>query len=221
MKIQPKSRMLFIGDSITDCGRARPVGKSDSVGALGNGYVSLVNAAFASVYPDYEIRTLNTGVSGDTVLDLNYRWQKDVHSLKPDWLSVMIGINDVWRRFSLLGSFRGEITEDLFADTLGDLVRQVRQDLQGLVLMTPYYLESNRQEPLRMMMDRYGEVVREVAENEGAILVDTQAHFNRVMGWIDPLQLAEDRVHVNLTGHMILARAFLQGIEFDWERNPG
>lgn len=87
--------------------------------------------------------------------------------------------------------------------------------------MTPYYLESNRQEPLRMMMDRYGEVVREVAENEGAILVDTQAHFNRVMGWIDPLQLAEDRVHVNLTGHMILARAFLQGIEFDWERNPG
>jgi lysophospholipase L1-like esterase len=221
MRLQPKSRLLFIGDSITDCGRARPVGNIRTESGLGNGYVSLVNAALASGYPDFGIKVLNTGVSGNTVLDLQYRWQRDVLALEPDWLSLMIGINDVWGNFSLLGSFSSKITEDVFLDTLSELIQQVKPNLQGLVLMTPYYLETNRQDPLRSMMDRCGKVVEQVAEGNNAIFVNTQAHFDRVMECVDPLDLADDRVHVNLTGHMILARAFLEGIGFNWERKPG
>ena len=176
--------------------------------------------ALSSGYPDYGIRILNTGISGDTVLDLEYRWQMDVLALEPDWLSVMIGINDVWGRFSLLGSYGRDITEEMFAETLTELIQQVKPNLKGLVLMTPYYLESDRQDPLRSMMDHYGEIIKDIAESEKTILVDTQAYFDRVLKWTDPLQLAEDRIHVNLTGHMILARAFLKGIGFDWERLP-
>ena len=221
MRLQPNSKLLFIGDSITDCGRTRQAGKSEPGGSLGNGYVNLVSAALSSGYPDYGIRILNTGISGDTVVDLKYRWKRDVLAHEPDWLSVMIGINDVWGQFSLLGSYGVEISENEFADTLIELIQQVRPNLQGLVLMTPYFLETDRQEPLRRMMDRYGELVKGAAEIEDAILVDTQAYFDRVLKWTDPLQLAEDRIHVNLTGHMILARAFLAGIGFDWERMPG
>jgi lysophospholipase L1-like esterase len=103
---------------------------------------------------------------------------------------------------------------------MAELIQQVRPNMGGLVLMTPYYLEADRQAPLRSMMDRYGELVKEAAENKDAILVDTQAYFDRVLKFTDPLQLAEDRVHVNLSGHMILARAFLDGIGFDWQRMP-
>jgi lysophospholipase L1-like esterase len=221
MYLQPNSRLLFIGDSITDCGRTRPVGEYNTNGSLGNGYVSLVNAALGSGFPDYRIKILNSGVSGDTVLDLKYRWHTDVLALEPDWLSVMIGINDVWRNFSLFESFSREITGDLFAETLTELIHQVKSNLQGLVLMTPYYLESNPLDPMRSMMDRFGGIVKEVAAREGAIFVDTQSYFNAVLEWTDPLKLAEDRVHVSLDGHMILARAFLDGIGFDWERKPG
>jgi len=221
LEIGTKSTLLFIGDSITDCGRGRPIGGIDSRTGLGNGYVSLVSAAMAAGYPDYRIKILNTGISGDTVLDLQHRWPKDVLTIEPDWLSMMIGINDVWRRFNPLNLFGVEITEEVFAETLAAVITQTRPNLQGLVLMTPYYLQSDHQDPMRSMMDRYGEIVKEVAERENAIFVDTQAHFDRVMKWTDPLQLAEDRVHVNLTGHMILARAFLESIGFNWQRLPG
>jgi lysophospholipase L1-like esterase len=220
VKIQSNSKLLFIGDSITDCGRARPIGQGVFDQALGNGYVNLVDAAFASGYPDYRISTINMGVSGNTVRDLKARWSSDVMELKPDWLSVMIGINDVWGNFSLLGAFRQNISEQEFTDTLTGLIQQVRPSLQGLVLMTPYYLETNRQEPLRDLMDRFGDRVKEIAETQDAILVDTQAHFDRVLECTDPFHLAEDRVHVNSTGHMILARAFLGQIGFDWNRKP-
>jgi lysophospholipase L1-like esterase len=220
MNIQPNGRILFIGDSITDCGRARPIGQGKFDLALGNGYVNLIDAAFASGYPDYRISTINMGVSGNTVRDLKSRWSSDVLDLKPDWLSVMIGINDVWGNFSLLGAFRQNISEDEFTDTLTELIQRVRPGLQGLVLMTPYYLETDHREPLREMMDRFGDRVKGIAESFNAILVDTQSAFDRVLQWTDPIQLAEDRVHVNSTGHMILARAFLKQIGFSWDRKP-
>ena len=91
MLLQPNSKILFIGDSITDCGRKRPVGTGGFDQALGNGYVSLVDAALRAVYPDYSIATLNMGNSGNTVDDLEYRWKTDAIDLQPDWLSILIG----------------------------------------------------------------------------------------------------------------------------------
>ena len=220
MQIQPKSRLVFIGDSITDCGRKRPIGESAFDGALGNGYVSLIDAALASGYPDYGIKIINVGDSGNTVHDLKYRWASDVLALKPDWLSVLIGINDVWQQISR-PEFIGQNNSVLgFAHILDELIQQVRPGLQGLILMTPYYLETNLEDPMRVMMDHYGELVGEVAAAHDAILVDTQSNFDLILRWTDPLDLALDRIHLNLPGHMILARAFLQQINFSWGRTP-
>jgi len=100
MKIAPHSKLVFIGDSITDCERARPVGEG-LFGALGKGYVSLVEGLLYAIHPESAVRIVNMGTSGHTVLDLKARWQTDVIALKPDWLVVMIGVNDVWRQFDL------------------------------------------------------------------------------------------------------------------------
>jgi lysophospholipase L1-like esterase len=143
MRLQTGSRLLFIGDSITDCGRARPIGKNGSSDALGNGYVSLISSALTSGYPDYDLEILNTGISGNTVLDLKYRWKRDVLELEPDWLSVMIGINDVWGNFSLLGTFGNTISDQVYTKTLTELIQQVRPDLQGLILMTSESTRAN------------------------------------------------------------------------------
>ena len=219
MQLEQNNQLLFIGDSITDCGRKRPIGEGGFDQALGNGYVSLVNAAITAIYPDFAIKVINMGISGNTVLDLDSRWKRDVLALNPDWLSILIGINDVWWLFNQGWRPGNQPNINDYTQTLDDLIHQVRPNLHGLILMTPYYLEPDLNDPLRMMMDRYGEVVKELASKHNAILVDSQAYFDRVLNWMDPFDLAPDRVHINLTGHMILARAFLSSIEFSWERN--
>ena len=98
MIIQRGSKLLMIGDSITDCGRARPMGEAADNG-LGDGYVALVDAWLRAAHPAWPVGIVNMGISGDTVRDLRARWQTDVLDQAPDWLSIFIGINDVWRRF--------------------------------------------------------------------------------------------------------------------------
>lgn len=214
LRIPPGSKLLLIGDSITDTGRARPIGEGRD--ALGQGYVALVDALLGATLPQQRLRMINMGISGNTVRDLAARWQADVLDLAPDWLGVMIGINDVWRQFDapLLSERHVDLEE--YTTTLEQLVATSRPQLDGLVLMTPYLIEPNRAEPMRAMMDRYGAVVRDIAARYDALLVDTQAAFDAVLAHTHPMALAWDRVHPNQTGHMILARALLQALDFAW-----
>jgi lysophospholipase L1-like esterase len=203
----------MVGDSITDCGRARPVGEMDG---LGSGYVSQVNALLGAAYPAHRIRVMNTGVSGNTVLDLEARWETDVLALEPDWLSVMIGINDVWRQFDSPLAPERHVPLEVYSATLEKLIARMRPRLKGLALMTPYFIEPNRADPMRAMMDRYGEAVKQAAGRHQAVFVDTQAAFDALLEETHPMSLAWDRVHPNQTGHMLLARAFLSAIGFAW-----
>jgi hypothetical protein len=99
LRLQKGEKLVMIGDSITDVGRAKPIGEGRADDALGRGYVMMVDALLGAVYPERMIRVINMGVSGNTTRDLKARWQSDVLDLKPDWLSIMIGANDVWRQY--------------------------------------------------------------------------------------------------------------------------
>ncbi len=211
MKIPPKTKLLMIGDSITDAGRARPIGEGRNE-ELGRGYVALVDAMMNSIYPEAAIRTVNMGISGNTVRDLKERWQTDVLDLKPDWLSVMIGINDVWRQFDSPRQVERHVHPEEYEKTLRALMLQTRPRLKGLVMMTPYYIEPSPDDPMRARMDQYGSIVRNIAGEVDAIFIDTQAAFNTALKHQYAGNLAWDRVHPGLTGHMILALAFLRGI---------
>jgi lysophospholipase L1-like esterase len=215
MQIPPNTKLLMIGDSITDCGRARPIAEGNG-DALGTGYVGLINAWLTATSPQERIRVVNMGVSGNTVRDLAARWSSDVLALHPGWLSVMIGINDVWRQFDNRLQTEEHISLDEYTRTLDTLIRATQPQLNGLVLMTPYFIEPNRADPMRAMMDEYGAAVRELASHHHAIYVDTQAAFDEVMAELHPMALAGDRVHPTLTGHMLLARAFLKAVNFTW-----
>lgn len=205
----------MIGDSITDCDRARPVGEG-LFDALGKGYVSLVDGLLTASYPSYRIRLVNMGVSGNTVRDLHDRWQTDVLEQEPDWLSICIGINDVWRHFHSPNQPEWHVALDEYSQTLDELLHVTRPSLNGLILMTPYFIEPNRTEPMRKMMDRYSASVQQLAEKYQALFVDTQAAFDAVLVNLHPMALAWDRVHPTHAGHMILARSFLKAIEYEW-----
>ena len=211
-------RLLFIGDSITDCGRARPVGESSEANGLGNGYVSLVNALLTAAYPKKHIRVMNTGISGNTVRDLRNRWRTDVISLRPDWVTIMIGINDVWRQFDGLWQPEQFISITEFRATLEHLVETIRPDLNGLVLMSPYYLQTDGSDAMRQTMDSYRAVVADLAQTHSAVFVDTQVAFDHILVHVPAVHLSGDRIHMGTVGHMILAQAFLKEIGYEWSR---
>jgi lysophospholipase L1-like esterase len=215
LRLAPHEKLVMIGDSITDCERARPIGEGAN-GSLGKGYVSLVDSLLQATYPQQQIRIVNMGLSGNTVRDLHARWQTDVIDLKPTWVSIMIGINDVWRQFDRPLQTEQHVLLDEYAQTLDALVAKTRGLVNGLVLLTPYIIEPNRLDPMRAAMDSYGAAVEGIAARHSAVFVNTQAAFDQVLGSVHPMTLAWDRIHPGQTGHMILARAFLHAIGYAW-----
>ena len=215
MKLTKHTKLVMIGDSITDCGRERPVaeGLRDP---LGRGYVTFVDSLINTCYPELAIRIANVGIGGNTVLSLKDRWQTDVIDLKPDWLSVSIGTNDVWRQFDLPNLTERHVLPDVYEQTYDELLAKTRPMLKGLILMTPFYIEPNQADALRARMDEYGAIVRKLAARHDAVFVDTQAAFDKALQHRHSSALAWDRVHPNQTGHMIIAKAFLDAIGFAW-----
>ena len=218
MTIQPHSKVVFIGDSITDCDRACPHGKAEG-GGLGNGYVQYVNALLGSVYPERAIRVVNNGTSGNTVLDLKARWDADVLQLAPDWLSIMIGTNDVWRQFDTPEKPEIHVLPKEYETTLRELIESAKSStrLQGLVVMTPFFIEIKRADPMRQRMNEYGVIAKSIALDNDAIFVDTQAAYDAATEHTAPSSLAGDRIHPSSVGHMILSRAWLQAVGFEWK----
>jgi lysophospholipase L1-like esterase len=211
MKIPARSHLLFIGDSVTDCGRARPIGDGND-GELGNGYVALIDALLKANRPQHPIRISNMGIGGNTVRDLEARWASDVQALSPDWLSVMIGINDVWRQFDGKAKPEEMISPAQFESSYDRLLLTTRSRIKGLVLMTPYYIEPVKTDAMRRRMDEYGSIVKQLAQRHAAICIDTQAAFDRALASLNATALSADRVHPNQAGHTIIALAFLEGV---------
>lgn len=211
MIISPHSKIVFIGDSITDCERARPIGEG-LFGAVGKSYVALLEGFLGAIHPGHGIRLVNMGTSGHTVLDLKQRWQTDVFDLKPDWVAIMIGVNDVWRQFDLPRQQEIHVSPEVYEKTLGELARKTRPKVQGLIMMAPFYIEPNRADAMRARMDAYGAIVKKVAAKNRALFIDTQAAYDTVLSHMHPNAIAWDRVHPNIIGHAIIARAFLKAI---------
>ncbi|MFC4779022.1 SGNH/GDSL hydrolase family protein [Paenibacillus sp. GCM10023252] len=210
--MKPRTKWLMIGDSITDCGRVRPIGEGKG-DPLGSGYVGMIHAWLHASRPDCAIRMVNMGVSGDTVRELKARWKTDVIDLQPDGLSIMIGINDVCRHFNR--PFMDELHVGLleYEQTLEELLTAARLNtkVQDIIVLSPFFVESNSADEIRQLTDRYGEASRRAADRNCAQFIDIQAEFDRLLQALPSMHLAPDRIHPNQIGHMAIARAFLRG----------
>ena len=102
------------------------------------------------------IRVVNMGNSGDNTRALLNRWQTDTLDLKPDWLSLMIGVNDIWRRFDVPYMKERHVLIDEYEANLRKLIERSIPVIPNIVLMTPYYMEPNRGDAMRAEIDRYG-----------------------------------------------------------------
>ncbi|WP_420596166.1 SGNH/GDSL hydrolase family protein [Deinococcus sp.] len=197
-------RWVFIGDSITDTGR-----REDPEG-FGNGYVSRIREQLLVDDPACQTEFINRGVSGDTVRDLARRWQRDVTALRPDLLSIKIGVNDVWRSFDSTPDQAVDAKE--YRATLRGLLGKASTLNCRLVLVTPFLVESNRQDAMRREVENRAAIVTELASEFGAVLVDLQPAFDAAMDASSPSLWAGDRVHPSGPGHLLIARAWLRAV---------
>lgn len=213
MLFQTRQKILFIGDSITDAGRR------NTTPPFGTGYVNMVRCALLARYPELLLSFVNQGISGNCVGDLAARWDTDVLAERPDWVSLMIGINDLWPAFGSPYQCRKALPPMDYKATLHQLVNVTRERIGAhVILLTPYVIEPNQQDPFRAGVDAFGAAVAEIGQTEEAHVVDTQAAFDAVLAHSDAGAWSADRVHLEEPSHMVIALAFLRCVGFDLGR---
>ena len=214
MLFESGDRIIFAGDSVTDMGHE---GTGEGLfEAVGRGYVRVVENLLEACYPQLTLRITNAGISGNTSRDLLARFERDVTARDPQWVSICIGINDVWRQFDTPGIPENAVSLEEYERNVEAMILQVKDRVKGIFLMTPYYMEPNQDDPMRARMDEYGAVCRRLAEKHGCIFVDIQAMYDRFFAYRHSSRIAWDRVHPNQMGATLMAREFLGHCGFDY-----
>ena len=214
MLFEKGDTILFIGDSISDYERAKPVGEG-LFNAWGRSYVADAGSLLNCMYPELGLRIVNMGIGGNQVRDLNMRWEKDVMERRPDWVSVLIGINDVWRQFDCPYMPETHVLPEEFENTYEKLIQRTLPEVKGMILMTPYFMEPNKSDPMRARMDVYGHIVKKLADRYSCVFVDLQGAWDELFKYMHPCNIAWDRIHPNQVGCMYIAKQFLRAVGAD------
>lgn len=217
MIFQNNDRIVFAGDSVTDMGSTNPIGEGLSEN-VGRGYVRLVESFLSAYYPEILTRVTNAGISGNTSRDLLARFDRDVVSLNPDWVSICIGINDVWRQFDCPAIPDGHVMPEEYRNNVEEMILKVKDKVKGIFILSPYYIESNHDDFMRKRMNEYVKISKELAEKHGCRFVDFQKVFEDYCKIRHSAYLAWDRVHPNQVGSMLMAKAFLEQCDFDFNK---
>ncbi|GGF27332.1 lipase [Halobacillus andaensis] len=198
-------KVVMIGDSITDAHRL-----NDPEG-IGEGYVRTLRDYYITDHPEAEVQFVNKGVSGDRITDLEERWDRDIIKEKPDWVSISIGINDVWRQLDHPGM--EQVDPDQFSSIYRRLLeRTVEETGSNLILMQPTIIEEDLVSRGNQMLTHYVKIVNQLAEKYQAILVPAHEAFIEHLERNQQPSLTTDGVHMTSTGNMLMAKAWIQAV---------
>lgn len=196
-------KIVFFGDSITDCDRDRSDEKS-----LGNGYVKVLADKLRPIYPDTDIELINKGVSGDEISDLLARVEKDVIALKPDCCVIMIGINNT------IHQFKNGKTLDLqkMENDLVALLTKLKEAGIVVIFLEPFLLPAPDKLRMRKVFITELEVINRVASEICDEFVAYDEMFNGLAQTIPYTQYSADGVHPTHRGSRLIADTAIKAI---------
>jgi lysophospholipase L1-like esterase len=199
LNLTNNSTILFQGDSITDAGR-----KANHNEALGDGYVMMTAAWLSALNPEFHLKFLNRGVGGNRVRDLRNRWKKDCLDLRPNLVSILVGVNDI--------SWGGTSTGSFQADYI-TILEQTSQLKSQIVLLEPFLvLSSGDLLELTEELDKKIEVVKKLAIEFEAKLIPLNDIFAKACLKREASFWALDGVHPTLAGHALIAQSWIKGV---------
>ncbi|MEM8865522.1 MAG: SGNH/GDSL hydrolase family protein [Planctomycetota bacterium] len=203
--------ILFQGDSITDAGRNRDIAKPNDAAAMGGGYAFLASASLLAQRPADSLKVHNRGISGHKVHQLAERWQVDCLDLKPDVLSILIGVNDIWH--SLDWDYDGTVETyriDYFA-----LAERTKKELPNvkLVICEPFVLKTGAVDDRWFpAFDEFRAAAKAVAEKYADAWAPFQTVFDEAVKFAPPERWAGDGVHPSPDGAALMANAWLRAV---------
>ncbi len=208
-------RILFQGDSITDCGRER-----ENDAHVGTGYALLVKSQLGFENPgEYEF--YNRGISGNRIVDLYARIKADIINLAPDYVSILIGVNDVWHEF---GGHNG-VDADKFEKIYCMLIEEIKEALPNvkIMIMEPFCLkgsgtddteeEPNKWNVFDTEVRKRAEKAKKVAEKYNLAFVELQNVFDKAAEIKEGTYWLGDGVHPTAMGHEFLKREWMKAFE--------
>lgn len=199
--------VLFQGDSVTDCGRHR-----ENLYDLGTGYPLIISSLLMHKLCGMNVKFINKGISGNRVCDLVDRWQEDCVDLKPSVVSILIGINDTWRKFDS----NDETTVEAFEAGYRKILDDTKKLTDRIVLMEPFvHPYPDDRKAWREDLDPKIQVVRKLAKEYGAILVPTDGIVNAGFVAAPEKYYSEDGVHPTYAGHGLVAEAWCKAVGID------
>jgi lysophospholipase L1-like esterase len=202
--------VVFQGDSITDGGRDRK--QLAPHAGLGSGYVMMAVARLLAEHPRAQLRCYNRGVSGNRFVDLYARIRADVINLRPDILSVLIGVNDTWHEFDS----RNGVPVPKYQRLYREFLAEVRAELPAIrfILCEPFVLRCGVvTDAWQAEMEQRRQVVRQLADEFGARWVPFQRMFDEAVREAPPQYWATDGVHPTLAGHYRMAQTWMEAVQ--------
>lgn len=201
--------ILFQGDSITDCGRSREA-EVANVG-LGSGYANMIATDLLARKPEMDLRFFNRGISGNRVVDLYARWKIDALHLKPNVLSLLVGVNDIWHEFSRQNGV-GPERFDQFYRMILDWTKKELPEIT-LVLCEPFVLVHGAVDEKWVPVIKERQViVKKIAEDYKTIFVPFQSVYDRALEKAPASYWVTDGVHPTQAGHRIMADTWLEAV---------
>ncbi|MBS2770328.1 SGNH/GDSL hydrolase family protein [Anoxybacteroides rupiense] len=205
-----KGSIVFIGDSITEAGRRKDPEQ------MGYGYVRLIRDYLLTGDPQQPLAVVNRGVSGNRIPDLLARWERDVIALQPSFVSISIGINDVWRQLD--HPEKEQVYPKQFEEIYMELAWQTKAKTYAhLILMEPTIIGEAIHSEGNRKLKPYVNIVRKVAHTFHGTLVPTHQAF---LAYLQArpssrYRLTTDGVHMNSLGNMLMARTWLTAFDRD------
>lgn len=207
-----QSVILFQGDSITDGSRVRT---EDHCNNMGHSYPYRIAGRLGLELAERKPRFINRGVSGHRVSDLYARWNEDAIALKPDILSILIGVNDAWRIMNQLPEGAADRFESGYRHLL-DITKEFLPNT-GLVLCEPFILNTGATaeswEGWQALLSKYQAAVRGLAQEYGAVFVPLQEPFNAACSRAEASYWLHDGVHPSAAGHELIANEWLKAVQ--------
>jgi acyl-CoA thioesterase-1 len=206
-QIRSGDRILFQGDSITDAGR-----RNLATQPLGTGYVAQVAGLILGRRPDLQVEILNRGISGDRSVELRARWQEDCLDLRPQVLSIMIGVNDVWR---LRREWNGQKHVPLaqYQTNVHSLCDQARRiGVRDVILVSPTTIDHASVSPLNDLLGTYAAWGKTFAAEIGATWVDARSRLIAARAAHPTVRWTSDGCHPTTSGHAVIAAAWYDAV---------
>jgi acyl-CoA thioesterase-1 len=194
VEFQSGDTIVFIGDSITDCGRL-----NDPEG-LGDGYVRTIRDYLWLFQPEKKWTILNRGIGGDKVEHLLARWEADVMQLKPDWVSISIGINDE--------AFNTTIED--YRNGYRSLLEQTKRNTDAEIILLETTINLEVESSAIRSLNAYNDVIHELAQEFKTTVIPMNKVFSSYLQKETGNSLTYDHVHMNSTGNLLMAMTWIK-----------